>query len=237
MTTPGAQGYPDWIRVNTLANALYIDEELEVNNTTVSRGPFFVGTQAYIGVYMEVVTGGFRFRFKFYDSEAKTNLLSEHMFDLPDFNVDCEQSIPVLGPWLEIQATTTSANGDALVRVWATYGQTTILGLPNDNELMTETNTAIAAGATDTVNANSIWPGQAFLNFQQVAGTCTLKIQSVSYDGTAFDIWHRSLTAGQYVGEFIALTGQMARALVKNTSGAPTNYDLHLIGKQTMLGG
>lgn len=237
MTQPGSQGYPDWKRVYNLANTLYADEEIFVNNTTITRGPFYVGTQAFLGIYMEVITGGFSFRFNFYDSEAKTTLLSRHEFDLPDFNVTCEQSVPVLGPWVEVEAQTSAVNGDALFRVWASFGQTSISFLSNDNVLMSRVNTAIGAGATVTVNALAVWPGQAFLNFQQVAGTCTLKVQTVDRLATATDIWHRALTAAQPVGELIALTSEMARVTITNTSGAPTNFDLHLVGRQTLLGG
>lgn len=235
MTQPTAHGYPDWNRVSARADVLYLDEQITFDPIAQSRGPFFVGHQPSIGVLFEAITGGLRVRLRFFGQQNLTERLDEHDLRMTGGLDTIRQSLAVLGPWMNVEMTSSVVGGDATARIWATAAPATFSWLFTANILLATTLNPIAIGATENITADFVWPGNAFLNFQQTAGTCTLSLSVLDHLGAASTFWRRDLTAAQPVGEMVALPSGIVRATVVNTSGAATSYSLYLVGQQHIM--
>ena len=235
MTQPGPQGYPDWRRVATQANVLYLDEDITATNTTVNRGPFFVGTQRYMGIYLEAISGQWTFKFTFYSDQARTHTLDAYEFDLANLGETLHVSVPVVGPWVYIQATAYGVGVQCATTLWGASDRLTSNRFSFSNVLISETAIAIAAGASQTFNADPVWPGEAHLCFQQAAGTSRLLLFQLFAGGGTLDLWRRDLTAAQPVGELVKLPAGSVRATVTNTSAAATTFSLYLVGGYSLV--
>lgn len=235
MTQPTPHGYPDYDRVAARANVQYISESIVNVAVEQIRGPFFVGHQPAIGLLISGNVNGWVIELEFYNDAGLTQFLEQHTFHVTTAGAILRQSISVLGPWLLLRLTPSAAASDLSVKMWATAAPSTIAGSQLSNLLIGTTGNAIAIGATETIDAGSVWPGTAFLNFQQTAGTAVLTLASLSLGGGTTNFWRRALTAAQPVGEMIALPVTQVRASIQNTSGAATDYSLYLVGQHHIM--
>lgn len=235
MTQPAAQGYPDWRRVSSRADALFQKLTMIAGTSDGEQTPVFVGNQPSLGIFANRVSGNWNLKFEFYNDPDQTVFLGRHEFDFFGGTFFLRESITVLGPWLFVTGQGAAAGSQLNCTVAATSQPGTYADRGWTNILLTTTANAIAAGATETLEPSYLWPGNAFLCYQMATQASILQLDAQDSGGVSRTFWRRSLAAGAKVGEMIALPSQSIIARITNSGGAADAYDLYLTGQHHIM--
>lgn len=228
MTAPEPHGYPDWGRFVASGDKLYIFEN-ETNGANVeNRGPFFVGDVPSLAINHVYTGSAGRVSFNFWADAALTQSVQGSDFD---FGVQgsMEVVIPVMGPWLTVQIVTNVPPAQWLLKIASNIGRRASFGnSAGRNVIMSQVGTAVAAGATSTIDIGVIVPGPALLNIDTSLATwlATLSERDSSATIVRMDtITHLHAKAPRPC----YMSGITPRFTFQNTTGAPGAYTASLV--------
>lgn len=236
MTSPVVHGYPDWYRVQSRADKLYLDDTS--TSTTVARILFteFVGDISFLGCRLLMTTEPASFEFNFYADSGQTILLSQVVIDVAAGG-QFIGSIPVSGPWVRLRRILNGANANTTQAL--VYEASTLFhanhGAPTNNILLTQDNTAIGAGVTATLDTTRTWPGEAHVYATMNAVSWNADVYSRDRSGTNRLLVRLDQSTGSQPA-LIFLPPTPIRLVITNNDASAHNYRFALVARPVYPG-
>lgn len=228
MTAPFAHGFPDWGRFVSEGDKIYTFTNRVGGANVETLGPFFVGDVPAISIQHVAVTWPMNVDFFFFADQALSQQMQGHSFS--GFTTPIiETVVPVLGPWMTIQLTSTAGASQWTLVVASCTGKRAALGTSlEQNVLLSKVADPVGAGVTITTDIRVIKPGPAILTIDTSLATWLATLSHVDLSGTVTridTITNLSATAPRPVH----LNGVTPRFTFKNNTGAAGSYTAALV--------
>jgi hypothetical protein len=230
MTQPIGTGYPDFGRYIAHSQKLYADLTVADIDAATDYGPYFVGDVPHIGVRFTATTLNHFVFFRWQMDQPGTVFLADDSCVVNQGNL-LGTSLPVKGPWLRIGVTPSAANAAFTLKLWslveaASFG----LSDPKANILLGTFNTAVAAGATSTLNSLRPWPGAAVWTVFTALATWEAQLGTVDF-GAAFNPIDSVNQANPNPSRSLFLPMEPVRTTFTNNTGAAGTYRLAVMAR------
>lgn len=188
MTTPVSAGYPDYIRQQSEAQVLEVNDKLITFTGTNTYPVKYIGNAKALFLWAATYTTRMRVQILYLSDAAGTDLL--------DFiNCDCwvgdtiRQPIPILGPYMQAQAIPdTGGQNQYTLRLWRTPALTTVPSADLSQQMISQYQLGIAATTTLTFDSVDVFHGPAVWTALCTGGNWAAVVQGRDYLGTTFVI-------------------------------------------------
>jgi hypothetical protein len=228
MTAPQPHGYSDFGRYVARADKILIQDTVTPTVGNKNYPVVFVGDVPSISVIGNSPTNGLLLRILFYDDAALTNSLAMHSIDIPATTA-CDVVLPVLGPYMLVQAIISAAGGFYIVSIATSYTGRTGLGTHwSTHLLMNSVATAVGAGITATVQCTRVKPGWATVLWDTALATWLGIINVLDYQNNQFRI-DTATNASPRAPRQIFIPPAGLEAKFTNTTGAGGTFTLHVL--------
>lgn len=228
MTLPIAQGFPDWQRNAPAGNVSFVSVFNTVTPLT-TYGPFWVGYTPCLGINWNSGIGGARMTLFWYADEAMTTILDTQAFDI-EGGCSLNVGIPTRGPWVGVTVQPTAATITQDLSVFAQPLPSIGHALPTTAILISQTNVALAAGASVSYDSSATWPGEVFIQAFQDVGAFTATLTAIPAIAPNFNIWRSGDTVRPQPTGYAVLPACPVRMTIHNTSAAAANHFVYIIG-------
>lgn len=228
MTTPVVHGYPDYVRQAARADVVYlsVSESITAEKTHARK---FVGASPCIGIAFTSLNIRAQVTLNWLSEETGGTFLKEEVFTVAA-NGFCAIQIATAGPWVEAKVTAPFPGTlDYELTLWAAHEPRilffTTLGAP---VLIERPVTAIAAGATHTIETPFTVPGLAHLQIFATMATWDGGLIATDCLGVAY----RLGTFDQRLGlapVLLYLPAMPATFSIHNSTGVGGTYAVSLI--------
>jgi hypothetical protein len=236
MTAPVVHGFPDWGRYAAHATKIYTQQNGTTINGSTTYGPFFVGDQTHLAVVLNSSTDNLTLSLAYYIDEGGSALLGVQILGVA-VDVGYAQSVPVLGPWVQVTVNPVTTPADIVLWLYGVAGNILQL-LPDEtsNLLVSQDVANIGAGATINTNSARVWPGEAFWQVFCNAASWAARVQSITAAGTINLVDYQD---SNYVrtARQIFLPSCPTRLQLVNFDGAIRQYAWSLVARPLVPGG
>lgn len=219
MTSPVVHGYPDYSRQTPESDVVFQSLTNVAVNAPTTYGPFFCGAFPAIGFRTSITGDNARVTITYYNDQAKTVQLGSLGYDVYTTGGGCH-TFPVLGPWFTVQVTPGPANITLTMVTWAApHPAMETIDQGTTSVLISNPAIAVGAGATATVDASWVVPGDASWVASSSLATFNASLYVVDYLGTETNL---DVTT-QYTNSYrraIHLPYMRVRVRVSNQTGA-----------------
>lgn len=231
MTAPVVHGYPDWYRVESRADRLYLNTTTTSTTVALVLLSVFVGDISYLGCRFLMTTEPASFELGFYADSGETILLSTLTIDVAAGG-QFVGSIPVAGPYLRVRRILNGANANTTQAL--VYEASSLFhanhGSPANNVLLNQDNTAIGAGVTATLDTTRTWPGEAHVYATMDALSWNADVYSRDRSGTNRLLLRLDQSTGS-MSQLIFLPPTPIRLVITNNDGSGHNYRFSLTAR------
>lgn len=230
MTAPISHGYPDFGRYIATADKLISQVTGNVIDAVTTHGRFFVGDVSYLVIFMTTSINHAQWRIRFWDSATGGNLLAGHTFSIRATG-NFDGSVSVLGPWVEIQVTPSAVDTE-YTYIMSTAHRPVFNNVNSATDpVLLAANSNIGAGASLTVTATRIWPGEAHWFTESAVATWTSRVETIDYLGTAIIIDEMRKVAAGDDGRRIFLPPCNIQMVVTNQSGGAGTFRFAVVAR------
>jgi hypothetical protein len=221
MTSPGPQGFPDYGRLFTQANVLYDSEINKSISAQTHIGPFFVGNVEHVGLTLFAYNHGARFTFSYFADAALAVGLQVETIDLRP-GTSFEETIPVLGPWLQVTVDLTAYPDHVDFQLWHAAGPFLMQGGdPFGTVLISVDGVNVGANSAATDVATRAHMGWAqWSATMDAAAAWNHKLQVISFSGQTTTLEYTSTDTGRRSG-LIFLPAGVAQIVSSNADAVP----------------
>lgn len=236
MTQPTAHGYPDWNRVSAQADAVFFDVSNNVINAAQSHDVGFVGNYPACGVLFRADTNHFNVEFDFYQDAARTQFIDNYEVSVRQ-GLTFNRNIPILGPYLQVVVTPSAAASQYDIRLWAApnFAISTAIGSISP-VLISQTQTNVAAGATSTITAARVSPGEAHVTFMTSATNWFAYVDAIDDAGVVTTIDTFGGPTFETIHHRIFLPPQTIRTRFINNDAGAQDYWMYLVARPMYAG-
>jgi hypothetical protein len=184
VTAPVPHGYPDWGR-QTPGSDVLLDQMIAVDiGTGVVRGPFFVGANQYVGIFVQGTVAGTQVFFNFFNDQAQNIALGRYSLDIANGG-SASLTVPVRGPWLYVSYISAGAHSTIDSVLWT--AAIDAKDLQNGSQsvcLYSLDAVSIGASTTRTDDLLDCWPGWGYLQGFCNAASYSIRLYSRDFTGT-----------------------------------------------------
>lgn len=226
MTTPLAQGYPDWARQASEAQVLEVDDLSATHNGTFNYPIRYVGNAKAFLVFANSNTMGVQFGFSFYANSAGTQLLGQYTIDCNTVT-SVNQSVPMLGPYMRPFVIPSAAGNYNYTFIVSRVPQLGVFA--GDNQSAGDISIiggAIGAASTVINVCSIVQESHVYWNASNGVAGWEARLESVDYTGQVF-VRDRINSSFDRVVRPAWVPAMPLQIRIVN-SGAATQYDMFL---------
>lgn len=226
MTAPTPHGYPDFGRF--IANADKLITVINDNNINapINYGPYFVGDIPYVRFRFRTFVNNFDVTVNFYEDEAFTTLLGTEFWSANVLDV-FDQTVPALGPFMQITVSPAAAASSFNLRVvaahtlWRPSNAGHLAALPFDGVAVN-----YPAGAT-SLEAPYVVPGPGIFHGECVTANTRMDLQAIDSAGNVHRLLRIRDLEGLVTRQFFAPAMHLRLAIDNGSGGvAPFTYSV-----------
>ena len=230
MTSPLAQGFPDWQRNRPAANVLYLDTGV-VTTGLVNYGPFFVGYTEGLGIDIEMTAGTLSTSIFWQLDQNGNALVNNGMTTITPGGFS--GVVKTRGPWVSFSVVPGGATATYRLRLYAAPQPGMTPQTDSGCHLITTTFANLAAGATATYTANKTWWGAVNIIVYQSGGTWDLQMGDLDFNLARSNFAHWDNTAGGAFQATMFVGPRPIQAVLHNTDAAAHNHTVMVSGLST----
>lgn len=230
MTSPVSHGYPDFGRYRATADKVLIAQTAAVINAPQTLSRLFVGDTPYVFISLSPAVNHFHCRIDFYDAPSAGNRFSGQALSVR-LNQAASWTIPVAGPWMEVILTANAYPATYTLRMDTAHVPYSGLAGEHDGNILLAANQNILAGASATVTAIRVWPGEAHWFCESAVATWTARVETLDYLGTATIIDEMRKTAAGDDGRQIFIPPISVQMVVTNQSAGAGTFRFAVVAR------
>jgi hypothetical protein len=214
-------GFPDWTGGGRVPDVIFINTYgVAFGPAQANVGPFHVGIRTHFGMYVRAIDHPMRVTINYAGGPGISDTLGIHTIHLAT-NMDYMAQLPILGPYLYINfSTTVSPNSYDLVLWSASVSFRPNKNAPTGSILISDDTTVVGAGANITRAATRLYSGPATLRVRQVTGAFAAQLQAVADTGAVTNITTITQAAGQEAWELLYLPPMPVQIVFTNNDAA-----------------
>ena len=230
MTSPLAQGFPDWQRNRPAANVLFLETGI-VTTGLVNYGPFFVGYTEGLGIDIEMSAGTLSTSI-FWQLDINGNALVNNGMTTATPG-GFSGVVKTRGPWVSFSVVPGGATATYRLRLYAAPQPGMTPQSDNDCHLITTTFANLAAGATVTYTANKTWWGAVYVAVEQVGGPYDVTIGDLDFNLIRQTLDRHDSSAGQRYQSNLYVGPRPIQVAIHNQDAAAHNHTVVVNGLST----
>jgi hypothetical protein len=229
MTAPASHGYPDFGRYQAQADIKLLDQNAIVISADTNVNVGFVGNVPYLGVTFIATVQSIRAIFAFYADSTFTTATQNVAVDIQQ-GATFTDSIPVLGPFLQVQLQAGAYNATYSLKLYQTAtgvkAQSGFYGRPI---LVNEAQASHAAGTTFITPGPCI-VGEHHFRWRCAAAADVIQVETIDHGGTVKPLV-RVTGADPIQSVLFFAPACSLRVRVTNSGAGAANYDVMLAAR------
>lgn len=234
MTTPLDGDFPDFGRYDNVSDVALFEESFGTNGPT-SFGPFFVGLQPYVRLWMLSAANRLQLRVSWWNDEGLTQFIGDNFMVSPAAG-KAIQFFPVIGPYVvfSLEASAYPSDYRIIARMTSGLG-TNEMSSDVPNQPFRVSGAAVAAGANNTqmsANAQGGWAYWSGVFRGATSGEILLSAQRLNGTFAMLDAMGPDISTAP---RLVFVPCMPLRVVATNNDAVPRNLYLSLLYKPYLV--